>query len=66
MLGSAHSLLGLAHTLKLLHLFGDEEAGVQVQEKRSTELRSEIARLRARLQELASEPGTEPQAAAPA
>ncbi|BGP58213.1 hypothetical protein JCM8202_005063 [Rhodotorula sphaerocarpa] len=52
MLGSAHSLLGLAHTLKLLHLFGDEAAGVETRARRTAALRAEIAQLKARLQEL--------------
>ncbi|GAA5985722.1 hypothetical protein JCM10908_007086 [Rhodotorula pacifica] len=54
MLGSAHSLLGLAHTLKLLHLFGDEAAGGQVRDERSTQLRAEIEQLKGRLAQLAA------------
>lgn len=53
MLASAHSLLSLAHTLKLLHLFGDEAATVHAQERASRQLESDIERLKARLDELA-------------
>ncbi|GAA5871538.1 hypothetical protein JCM3774_006289 [Rhodotorula dairenensis] len=53
MLASAHSLLGLAHTLKLLHLFGDEAAAVQAREHASVQLSAEIDRLDATLAELA-------------
>ncbi|GAA5956572.1 hypothetical protein JCM8115_000611 [Rhodotorula mucilaginosa] len=53
MLASAHSLLSLAHTLKLLHLFGDEAAVVQAQERASRQLEADIERLKARLDELA-------------
>ena len=53
MLASAHSLLSLAHTLKLLHLFGDEAAAVQAQERASRQLETDIERLKARLDELA-------------
>ncbi|GAA6004628.1 uncharacterized protein JCM10292_005697 [Rhodotorula paludigena] len=53
MLRSAQSLLSLAHTLKLLHLFGDGQAGELAREKRDKELRDEIAQLKARARELA-------------
>lgn len=53
MLASAHSLLSLAHTLKLLHLFGDEAAVVHAQERASRQLETDIERLKARLDELA-------------
>ncbi|GAA5916489.1 hypothetical protein JCM6882_001737 [Rhodosporidiobolus microsporus] len=54
MLRSAHSLLSLAHTLKLLHLFGDAEAGVEGREAEERRLRGEIERLKGRATELAS------------
>ncbi|GAA5870657.1 hypothetical protein JCM8547_005022 [Rhodosporidiobolus lusitaniae] len=57
MLRSAHSLLSLAHTLKLLHLFGDQEAGVKVREGREKELREEIEGLKRRAGELAGGEG---------
>ncbi|BGP20242.1 hypothetical protein JCM10213_008951 [Rhodosporidiobolus nylandii] len=53
MLRSAHSLLGLAHSLELLHLFGDGAAGTAVRETRERELRGEIERLKVRAAELA-------------
>ncbi|GAA5973933.1 hypothetical protein JCM11641_001228 [Rhodosporidiobolus odoratus] len=57
MLKSAHSLLNLAHTLKLLHLFGDQAAGRQVKESREKELVEEIEGLKRRAAELASASG---------
>ncbi|GAA6020572.1 hypothetical protein JCM10207_008672 [Rhodosporidiobolus poonsookiae] len=52
MLRSAHSLLALAHQLKLLHLFGDGEAGDKTREARETELMEEIEALKRRAGEL--------------
>ncbi|BGP35494.1 hypothetical protein JCM10296v2_007332 [Rhodotorula toruloides] len=65
MLRSAHALLGLANTLKLLHLFGDQQAGDEVRERRERELRDEIARLKQRASELAGEGADGLGAAAP-
>ncbi|BGP43609.1 hypothetical protein JCM10450v2_007783 [Rhodotorula kratochvilovae] len=55
MLRSAQSLLALAHTLKLLHLFGDGQAGEHARETRAGELTREIAALKQRVRELAGE-----------
>lgn len=41
---AAHSLLGLAHTLKLLHLFADTATPAAVREARGRSLDDEIAR----------------------
>ncbi|GAA5932708.1 hypothetical protein JCM3775_002215 [Rhodotorula graminis] len=57
MLRSAQSLLALAHTLKLLHLFGDGEAGHVAREGRDKELIDDIDRLKERVRELAGEQG---------
>ncbi|GAA5908883.1 hypothetical protein JCM8208_005608 [Rhodotorula glutinis] len=57
MLRSAQSLLALAHTLKLLHLFGDGEAGHVAREQRDKELVDDIERLKARVRELAGNEG---------
>ncbi|GAA5848616.1 hypothetical protein JCM9279_002718 [Rhodotorula babjevae] len=57
MLRSAQSLLALAHTLKLLHLFGDGEAGQVAREGREKDLVDDIERLKARVRELAGDEG---------
>jgi len=57
MLRSAQSLLALAHTLKLLHLFGDGEAGHVAREAREKDLVADIERLKARVSELAGGEG---------
>ncbi|GAA5834603.1 hypothetical protein JCM11251_007051 [Rhodosporidiobolus azoricus] len=53
MIRSAHSLLSLAHNLKLLHLFGDAEAGSSAREAKEERLTGEIARLKTGAAELA-------------
>ncbi|GAA5821589.1 hypothetical protein JCM3770_005305 [Rhodotorula araucariae] len=55
MLRAAQGLLALAHTLKLLHLFGDGQAGDLARDQREGDLAREIAALKARVAELAGE-----------
>ncbi|GAA5926489.1 uncharacterized protein JCM15063_000289 [Sporobolomyces koalae] len=49
MLRNAHSLLGMCHQLKLLHLFGDQHTPQEQREVRERQLVAEIERQQARL-----------------
>lgn len=53
MLRNAHSLLGMCHQLKLLHLFGDTETVQNGREEREKELQKDIELQKQRVDKLA-------------